>query len=84
MTLGSSQTWTRGVAQGGSEGSSVQGEQCMQRHGGGIGSGSQGLECQVKGLDCILREPQRVPSRGGAWKGLPGGQLGRMMAAAQA
>ena len=49
-----------------------------------MGSGSQGLECQVKGLDCILREPQRVPSRGGAWKGLPGGQLGRMMAAAQA
>lgn len=59
MTLGSSQTWTRGVAQGGSEGSSVQGEECMQRHGGGIGSGSQGLECQGKGLDCILREQGR-------------------------
>ena len=47
----------------------------MHSHGGGTGSGSRGLEHQVKGLDWILRqwEPQRILSRvggGGAWKGL--------------
>lgn len=42
----------------------------------------QGLECQVHGLDCFLRqwEPQRVLSRGRAWKGAMG-QLGAVAAA---
>lgn len=31
MILESSQTWTRGAAQGGGEGSSLQGEECVQR-----------------------------------------------------
>ena len=39
----------------------------MHSHGGGTGSGSRGLEHQVKGLDWILRqwEPQRILSRVG-------------------
>lgn len=67
----SRQPWTCRVAQ--DEG------KWAHSHGGGTGSGSRGLEHQVKGLDWILRhpkwEPQRILSRvggggGGAWKGL--------------